>query len=116
LLQRSDLFGTFSRNLLISLCRRISKKISSMSETSWFVYMLRCSDGSLYTGVTTDVTRRVKEHNGEGGKGKGAKYTKAHRPVVLAYQELVPTRSEAQIREAQLRKLSKLEKETLVKK
>jgi putative endonuclease len=81
---------------------------------SWYVYILRCADGSLYTGVTTDVTRRVKEHNGEGAKGKGAKYTKAHRPVELAYQEPVATRSEAQIREAQLRKLPKLEKEKLL--
>ena len=81
---------------------------------SWFVYMLRCADGSLYTGVTTDVTRRVKEHNGEGGKAKGAKYTKAHRPVALAYQESVISRSEAQIREANLRRLSRQEKEKLV--
>lgn len=81
----------------------------------WFVYMLRCADGTLYTGVTTDVTRRVAEHNGEGAKGKGAKYTKAHRPVTLAYQESALDRSAAQIREAQLRKHSKAEKETLVK-
>jgi putative endonuclease len=89
-----------------------------MVETSatkkWFVYVLRCADGSLYTGVTTDVERRVKEHNGEGAKGKGAKYTKAHRPVKLAHQETVQTRSEAQIREAELRRLSKAEKEKLV--
>jgi putative endonuclease len=85
-----------------------------IDEKNWYVYVLRCANGSLYTGVTTDVTRRVKEHNGEGGKGKGAKYTKAHRPVKLVYQEIVTSRSEAQIREAQLRKLSKLEKEQLV--
>ncbi|MBY0538126.1 GIY-YIG nuclease family protein [Patescibacteria group bacterium] len=80
----------------------------------WYVYILRCSDNSLYTGVTTDVERRVREHNGEGVKGKGAKYTKAHRPVKLVYQEIVTSRSEAQIREAQLRKLSKIEKEKLL--
>lgn len=89
-----------------------------MKETSggkkWFVYIVRCTDGSLYTGVTTDVERRVKEHNGEGGKDKGAKYTKAHRPVTLEYLETVQTRSEAQIREAQLRRLSKPEKEKLI--
>ncbi len=87
-----------------------------VSLATWFVYILRCSDGSLYTGVTTDIQRRVKEHNGEGAKGRGAKYTKAHSPVKLVYQEVVSTRSEAQIREAQLRKLSKLEKEKIVKK
>jgi len=79
-------------------------------QSSWFVYILRCADDSLYTGVTTDVIRRVKEHNGEGAKGKGAKYTKAHRPVVLVHQEKALNRSVAQIREAQLRTLSRLEK------
>lgn len=85
-------------------------------KAKWVVYMLRCSDNSLYTGVTTNIERRVKEHNGEGAKGRGAKYTKAHGPVKLAYQEAVYSRSEAQIREAQLRKLTKIEKEVLVKK
>lgn len=80
---------------------------------SWFVYILRCADHSLYTGVTTDIVRRVKEHNGEGAKGKGAKYTKAHRPVTLAYYEAASGRSEALIREASLRKLTKIEKEKL---
>lgn len=75
--------------------------------------MLRCSNNSLYTGVTTDVVRRVKEHNGEGAKGKGAKYTKAHRPVVLVHQEKALNRSQAQIREAELRRLSKSEKEKI---
>ncbi len=64
----------------------------------------------MYTGVTTDVERRVKEHNGEGIKGKGAKYTKAHRPVVLVHQEKAMDRSSAQIREAAIRKLSRNEK------
>ena len=82
---------------------------------SWFVYMLRCADGTLYTGVTTDVTRRVSEHNGEGAKGKGAKYTKARRPITLAYQEVVSDRSAAQIREAAIRKCTKFEKEFLAK-
>lgn len=82
---------------------------------SWFVYMLKCSDGTLYTGVTTDVVRRVAEHNGEGAKGKGAKYTKARRPVQLVYQEAAVDRSAAQIREAGLRKLSRIEKEQLVR-
>lgn len=85
-------------------------------ESNWFVYILRCADGSLYTGVTTDIKRRVKEHNGEGAKGKGAKYTKPRRPVTLAYQESALSRSSALIREAQLRKLSKIEKQKLVKK
>ncbi len=81
--------------------------------SQWYVYMLCCADGTYYTGVTTDLVRRVKEHNGEGGKGKGAKYTKARRPVTLAYSESVESRSIAQQREAALRQLSHDEKKNL---
>ncbi len=84
-----------------------------MSKQTWYVYMLRCADGTLYTGVTTDVERRVKEHNGEGGKAKGAKYTKARRPVELVYKEEVEGRGTAQQREATLRRLSRTEKQAL---
>ena len=77
----------------------------------WYVYMLRCSDGTYYSGVTTDLDRRVKEHNGEGAAGKGAKYTKARRPVRLAYSESVTDRSVAQRREHALRQLTRTEKE-----
>lgn len=81
---------------------------------AWFVYMLQCADGSLYTGTTTDVVRRVLEHNGGGPVGKGAKYTKARRPVKLVYQESVADRSSAQIREAAVKKLSKRQKVQLI--
>ncbi len=84
-----------------------------ISKSVWYVYLLRCADDSLYTGVTTDVERRLKEHNGEGAKGKGAKYTKARRPVTLAFSEIANDRSSAQIREGELRKLSKTEKEKI---
>ena len=77
--------------------------------------MVRCADDTLYTGVTTDLARRVKEHNGEGVKDKGAKYTKARRPVVLVYSEEIEDRSKAQIREAKLRRLSREEKIKLAK-
>ena len=82
--------------------------------SQWYVYMLCCADGTYYTGVTTDLVRRVKEHNGEEGKGKGAKYTKARRPVQLAYAEAVVGRSTAQRREAALRQLSHDEKKNLI--
>lgn len=63
------------------------KKLIKPGQT-WYVYMVRCSDDTYYTGVTTDLTRRIAEHNGEMGGGKrGAKYTKARRPVQLVYQE-----------------------------
>ena len=78
----------------------------------WYVYMIRCSDGSLYTGATTDVERRFKEHK----EGKvGAKYTKAKIPVSVVYVESCASRSEAQVREHQLKKLKKEDKESLVK-
>ncbi len=73
--------------------------------SQWCVYMLRCADGTLYTGVTTDLERRIKEHNGEGAAGKGAKSTKARRPVRLVYSESAPDRSVAQMREHTLRQL-----------
>jgi putative endonuclease len=63
---------------------------------SYFVYMLECSDGTLYTGITTDLVRRLDEHN---NSTKGAKYTRARRPVVLVYQEQHFNRSEASKRE-----------------
>lgn len=83
------------------------------NKSEWFVYMLRCADDTLYTGVTTDIDRRVNEHNGERGTAKGAKYTKARRPVTLWYQEKAVDRSTAQKREAAIRRLSHHEKTAL---
>lgn len=77
---------------------------------TWFVYMVRCNDESLYTGVTTDVERRVQEHNGVGKKSVGAKYTKARRPVVLVYKKRKKNRSYAQKEEAELKNLTREEK------
>lgn len=75
------------------------------------VYILECADGTLYTGYTTDLTRRIEEHN----NGKvGAKYTKARRPVLLRYAEEFATLSEALKREAALKKLSRAEKLALL--
>ena len=75
--------------------------------------MIRCSDDSLYTGVTTDIDRRFKEHT---EKGKvGAKYTRARIAIRVVYVETCASRSEAQVRESQIKKLPKKEKELLVK-
>lgn len=82
------------------------------SSTSWYVYLLRCADNSLYAGITTDVERRVNEHNN--CNKKGAKYTRVRRPVTLAYQESLTSRSEASQREYQVKQLSKKQKEQLV--
>ena len=76
--------------------------------------MVRCNDNTLYSGITTDIERRVAEHNGEvGGKDKGAKYTKARRPVALVYKKRCKDRSDAGKAEAALRRLTKAEKEEL---
>jgi putative endonuclease len=78
----------------------------------WFVYLVRCSDNSLYAGIAKDVERRVNEHNSS--NKLGAKYTKARRPVELVYQENADSRSDASKKEHKLRTLSKPEKEKLV--
>lgn len=77
---------------------------------SWYVYMLRCRDGSLYTGYTDDVQRRLTVHN----SGKGAKYTRSRLPVSLAYQEQLPDKSAALKREYAIKSMSKQEKELLI--
>lgn len=76
-----------------------------------FCYILRCKDGSLYTGYTTDLDRRVDEHN---TSNKGAKYTKSRRPCRLVYFEEFDNKSDAMKREAAIKKLSKKKKEELV--
>ena len=81
---------------------------------TWYVYMLRCSDNTLYTGITTDLERRVEEHNTD--NKKGAKYTKVRRPVKLVYKKHCKDRSAAAVAEAALRKLTKAEKESLAAK
>lgn len=81
------------------------------TNNSWYVYFLRCNDNSLYAGITTDITRRLHQHN---HTKLGAKYTRAKRPVTLAFIESVVDKSSASKREYQLRKLSKTQKEQLV--
>ena len=77
----------------------------------YFCYLLRCADGSFYTGVTTDVGRRVDEHNG----GKGARYTMGRRPVQLVWQEAHPNRSSAQRRETAIKRWRRDRKLALVR-
>ena len=81
----------------------------------FYLYILECSDGTLYTGYTNDIEKRLAEHNGininTGGSVKtGAKYTKARRPVTLKYSESYGTKSEAMKREAQIKKLTRTQK------
>ncbi len=78
----------------------------------WNVYMVRCADGSLYTGIARDVARRVGEHNTN--NVLAANYTRSRRPVTLVYSEAVATRSAAGQREHQIKQLSRREKEALL--
>ena len=80
---------------------------------SYFVYILECSDGSLYTGITKDIAKRLDEHN---SKDTGAKYTKARRPVKLVYQESSKDRSSASKREYEIKKFTRSKKVQLIEK
>ena len=75
-----------------------------------FIYIVRCKDGSLYTGYAKDIEKRVEKHN----KGQGAKYTKIRRPVELVYQEMFDTKSEALKREYEIKTYSRQQKLVLI--
>ena len=77
---------------------------------NWYLYILRCGDGTLYTGITTDVQKRLEAHR----TGKGAKYTRGRTPLELAYRECCGTHSEALKREWQVKQLPRQEKESLI--
>lgn len=78
---------------------------------SVYVYIVRCADGTLYTGWTTDVARRVAEHNA----GRGARYTRQHGPVALVYSESQPDRSAAMRREEEIKRRGRRYKERLLR-
>ena len=78
--------------------------------SQWFVYLLECADGSYYTGITTDLERRVNEHN---GGARGARYTRARQPVSLVYHEPAESRSAAASREYAIRTLPRSAKQQL---
>jgi len=77
---------------------------------SWVVYILECSDGSLYTGITTDLARRIAEHE----QGNGARYTKGRGPFNLKYMEYCNNRAEASRREISIKALSRAKKQELI--
>lgn len=78
----------------------------------YFVYMVKCADNTLYTGIATELERRIEEHN---GSDKGAKYTRVRRPVRLVYSEEYPDRSSASKREYEIKKkMSRAEKLKLI--
>lgn len=77
---------------------------------SWTLYILRCSDGTLYTGITDDLPRRLAAHN----SGKGAKYTRGRTPVTAVYTENCPDRSAASRREWEIKKMTRQEKLAMI--
>ena len=79
-------------------------------EENWYLYILRCKDNTLYTGITTDVARRLEAHR----SGKGAKYTRGRCPLELLYQESCGTHSEALKRELEIKALSRKQKEEMI--
>lgn len=81
------------------------------SSKPWFVYIIKCSDNTLYTGITVDVQARIRVHN----SGSGSKYVKPRRPATLVYEEECLSRSEATKRELEIKKLSKQQKLRIIK-
>ena len=81
-------------------------------QKKWLIYILECRDGSLYCGITNNIEKRLKQHKGE-IKG-GAKYTHSHWPCKLVYEEKSLSRSDASKREVIIKKMSKVEKQTLI--
>jgi predicted GIY-YIG superfamily endonuclease len=81
-------------------------------DSSWFVYLLRCVDGSLYTGITNDLARRCSQHS----RGTASRYTRSRLPVALVYHEPQESRGLALRREVAIKRLTRTEKESLVRK
>lgn len=77
---------------------------------AWVVYILECADGTLYTGITNDIERRIQKHE----EGSGAKYTRGRGPFCVAYQQEHDTRSSATKREIEIKKMSREEKKNLI--
>jgi len=78
--------------------------------SKWIVYIVRCADGTLYTGITTDLSERLATHNA----GKGAKYTRTRRPVVLVWKKAARNESAARRQEAKIKKMTRAEKEIML--
>jgi len=81
-------------------------------DNMWIVYLVRCSDSSLYCGITNNIRKRITTHN----EGLGAKYTRARLPVKLVYTEKAINHSQALIRECEIKRMSKKQKEEMVSK
>ena len=79
-------------------------------DSQWYLYILRCGDGTLYTGITNDIEKRLETHR----SGNGAKYTRGRSPLELVYRECCGSHSDALKREAAVKKLTRQQKEALI--
>ena len=101
----------------IIICLKVHPRHSSamdgtaISPPSWYVYIVQCRDNTLYTGITTNLSRRLREHNSQ---KHGARYTRPRRPVKLVYYETAQSRSSASSREYRIKQLSAAEKKQLI--
>ncbi len=93
------------------MCSEPSGNDGAEDEKPYGVYIVRCADGTLYTGIAVDVDRRIEQHNA----GKGAKYTRSRRPVACVYREECADKGEALRRELAIKALSRTEKEELIR-
>lgn len=82
-----------------------------MKMSNWTLYILKCADNSYYTGISNDLAKRISDHE----SGKGAKYTRGRGPFEVVYKETLENRSEVSKREIEVKKLSRLEKERLIR-
>jgi putative endonuclease len=98
------------RRMLRKMEVRESRAVAPAAAAVWSLYILRCGDGSFYTGVTTDIDRRFRAHQA----GKASRFTRTRRPVDLVYQEECGTRSQALSRECAVKSLGRQAKEDLV--
>jgi|TARA_B110000027_G_C16090497_1_gene288173 putative endonuclease len=85
-------------------------ELAKSKQQSWFVYILLCSDNTLYTGITNNIDKRLEDHQ----RGVGAKYTKGRSPISLLFKERHPNRSSASKRESEIKSLTKKQKLTLL--
>jgi UV DNA damage endonuclease len=101
-----------ARSAMLS-CKPLSfeAEMKNPSNDSWFVYMLRCADGAIYTGITKDVKRRCQQHK----NGKASRYTRSRRPTKLVWHEAQPSRSSALKREAAIKAMTRREKLAMIR-
>ena len=95
---------------MLALMQAKEKKSPRRGREKWFLYILRCSDLSLYTGITKDIPRRFKMHS----EGKAARYTRTRRPLEIVYQEKCRTRTHALVRECEIKAFPKAKKLALI--